>query len=74
MNKMLRIMELVWLCAAGLSAIAAVYFLVMKDTDNAIFFVFAFLISAVLHLLRKYQRKKQEAFEASQSRPPQKKK
>lgn len=74
MNKLFKILEIVWLCTAGLTAIVAVYFLIIKDMDASIFFTFAFVISAIMYLLRKYQRKKQEAFLASQNQAPQKKK
>lgn len=67
MNKLFKILEIVWLCTAGVTAIIAVYFLIMKDTDAALFFTFAFVISSVMYLLRKYQRKKQEAFLQSQN-------
>ncbi len=68
MNKLFKILEVIWLCTAGLTALISVYFLVMKDNDAALFFVFAFLIAAVMYLLRRYQRKKQEAFLRSQQK------
>lgn len=68
MNKLFKILEVIWLCTAGLTALIAVYFLVMKDNDASLFFVFAFLISAIMYLLRRYQRKKQEAFLRSQQK------
>lgn len=61
MDKLFKIMTYSWLVLALVSACMAVYFLTIKDTDNALFFIFAFLISAVLFLLRRYQLKKHTA-------------
>ncbi|MBS1636461.1 MAG: hypothetical protein JST26_11140 [Bacteroidetes bacterium] len=61
MDKIFKILTYSWLVLAVVSACMAVYFLSIKDTDNALFFIFAFLISAVLFLLRRYQLKKHQA-------------
>ena len=39
-----------------------VYFIIMKDTDSALYFFFVFLIGAVMYLIRRYQRRNQEKF------------
>lgn len=55
-------MELVWLVTALGCAAITVYFLVTKDNDSALYFLFIFLISAIMYFLRRYQRVNQEKF------------
>lgn len=62
MNKFFRILELVWLVTALGCAAITVYFLVTKDNDSALYFLFIFLISAIMYFLRRYQRVNQEKF------------
>lgn len=62
MNKFFRILELVWLVTALGCAAITVYFLVTKDNDSALYFLFIFLISAIMFFLRRYQRVNQEKF------------
>lgn len=68
MNKLFRVLELLWLFTAIAAALVAVYFLVINDRDGALFFIFAFLTSAVLYLLRRYQRKRHESFQSSKNK------
>jgi len=70
MNKIFRILETVWLITAIGCAGIAVYFLITKDNDSALYFVFIFVIAAIMYLLRRYQRKNQEKYN---TRPGQKK-
>lgn len=60
MNKFFRIMELIWLAGAVIGAVAAVYFLIIKDSDSALYFVAFFVISSIMYLTRRYQRVNQE--------------
>lgn len=60
MNKFFRIMELIWLAGAIIGVAAAVYFLIIKDSDSALFFVAFFIISSVMFLTRRYQRVNQQ--------------
>jgi FtsH-binding integral membrane protein len=62
MNKLFRILELVWLITALGCAGIAVFFLITKDNDSALYFVFIFVIASIMYLLRRYQRKNQEKF------------
>lgn len=62
MNKLFRILEVVWLITALACAGIAVFFLITKDNDSALYFVFIFVISSIMYLLRRYQRKNQEKF------------
>lgn len=60
MNKFFKILEIIWLVAALASAVIAVYFLIIKDNEGALYFVFVFIIASIMYLLRKHQRKNQE--------------
>lgn len=60
MNKFFRILEIIWLLTAIACAIISVYFLINKDTDSALYFVFVFIIAGIMYLLRKHQRNTQE--------------
>ena len=62
MQKFFRILELIWLCTALGCAGIAVYFLITKDNDSALYFVFIFIIASIMFLLRRYQRKNQEKY------------
>lgn len=53
-------MELLWLTGAVIGAGAAIYFLVTKDSDSALYFVVFFIIASVMYLTRRYQRVNQE--------------
>jgi Flp pilus assembly protein TadB len=68
MNKFFKILEIIWLITALGCAAITVYFLIIKDTDSALYFVFVFIISAIMYLLRRYQRKNQERFNNNQPR------
>ncbi len=60
MRLFFKILEMVWLTAAlGCAGIAA-YFLIIKDTESALYFIFVFIISSIMYLLRRYQRKNQD--------------
>ena len=59
-RKMFKTLEIIWLISAGLAVLVTVYFLIIKDTDSALYFFFMFLIAGIMYLLRRYQRKGQE--------------
>jgi uncharacterized membrane protein YfcA len=61
-NNLFIILERFWLAGALISAACAVYFLIIKDNDSALFFFGLFILSALFYILRKGQRKKQEAY------------
>jgi hypothetical protein len=60
MNKFFKTLEIIWLLTAIACAAISVYFLIIKDTDSALYFVFVFIIASIMYLLRKHQRKTQE--------------
>ena len=68
MSKFFKILELIWLIVALGCAGITVYFLITKDTDSALYFVFVFIIASIMYLLRRYQRKNQDRFNNNQPR------
>ncbi len=68
MSKFFKILEIIWLITAIGCAIITVYFLINKDTDSALYFVFVFIIAAIMYLLRRYQRKNQDRLNNNQPR------
>ncbi|MBI3519995.1 MAG: hypothetical protein HY062_11640 [Bacteroidetes bacterium] len=68
MNKFFKILEIVWLITALGCAAVTVYFLIIKDNDSALYFVFVFIIASIMYLLRRYQRKNQDRFNNNQPR------
>ncbi|MES2565310.1 MAG: DUF6526 family protein [Bacteroidota bacterium] len=60
MSKFFRVLEIIWLIIALVCAGIAVYFLILKDTDSALYFVFVFIIASIMYLLRRYQRRNQD--------------
>ena len=68
MSKFFKVLEIIWLMAALLCAGIAVYFLIIKDNDSALYFVFVFIIASIMYLLRRYQRKNQDRLANNQPR------
>jgi membrane protein implicated in regulation of membrane protease activity len=60
MNKFFKIMELLWLTGAIVGVGLAVYFLIIKDSDSALYFVFFFIVASIMYLTRRYQRVNQD--------------
>lgn len=61
-NNLFIIIERLWLVGAMLAVACTVYFLVTKDNDSALFFFGFFILASLLYILRRGQRKKQEAY------------
>jgi hypothetical protein len=61
-NNLFIILERMWLVGAGCGILGTIYFLIVKDNDSALFFFAFFILSGVIYLVRKSQRKKQEAY------------
>lgn len=61
-NNLFIIIERMWLVGAALGVLLTVYFLIIRDNDSALFFFAFFILSSVLYLARKSQRKKQDAY------------
>lgn len=53
-------MELLWLTGAIVGVGLAVYFLIIKDSDSALYFVFFFIVASIMYLTRRYQRVNQD--------------
>lgn len=68
MRLFFKILEMVWLTAALSCAAIAVYFLIKKDTESALYFIFVFIISSIMYLLRRYQRKNQDRLAKNEPR------
>lgn len=68
MSKFFKILEIIWLITALACAGIAVYFLIIKDNDSALYFVFVFIIAAIMYLLRRYQRKNQDRLNNNEPR------
>jgi hypothetical protein len=68
MSKFFKILEIIWLVLALGSSCIAVYFLITKDTDSALYFTFVFIIASIMYLLRRYQRKNQDRLMNNQPR------
>jgi len=71
MNKMFRILEIIWLVMGGIGVIMCAYFITMKDNEGAIYFLVFTAVCGIMYSVRKRQRKK---FEAAQTTKPQDKK
>jgi|GEM_PF-1255090 len=72
MNKLFRALEIFWLVAALGSAGIAVYFLIMGNRQDALYFSFVFLIGSIMYLLRRYQRKNQDKIRQANQMSPKK--
>ena len=72
MNKLFRALEIFWLVAALGSAGIAVYFLIMDNRQDALYFSFVFLIGSIMYLLRRYQRKNQDKIRQANQELPKK--
>jgi hypothetical protein len=63
MNKMFRILEIIWLVMGFVGVIMCVYSLIIKDSRGAIYFLAFFFVCGVMYAVRKRQRTKFEAFQ-----------
>lgn len=68
MRQFFKILEMVWLITALGCAGVSVYFLIIKDADSALYFVFIFIIASIMYLLRRYQRKNQDRLNNNEPR------
>ena len=58
MNKMFRILEIVWLIIGIVGAISSIYSLIRKDYTEATYFLIFTFIAGIMYVVRKRQRKK----------------
>ena len=68
MNKMFRILEIIWLVMAGIGIVMCAYFIVIHDNQGAIYFLIFTFISGIIYSIRKRQRKKFEAVQKSKEK------
>lgn len=61
-NNLFIIIERMWLVGAAIGVLLTIYFLIIRDNDSALFFFAFFILSSVLYLARKSQRKRQDAY------------
>lgn len=71
MNKIFRVLEIVWLVMAGVGIVSTAYFIILKDNHGAIFFILFTFVSGIMFSVRRRQRKK---FEAAQQHQKEQKK
>lgn len=60
MEKIFIILEYFWLTTAIVCAGIAVYFLINSERMDALYFTGVFVLSSIMYLLRRYQRKNQD--------------
>lgn len=60
-NKIFRILELIWLSMGCIGVLLCSYFIIIKDTQGALFFLIFTFASGLMYAVRKRQRKKFEA-------------
>lgn len=59
-KQIFKLLEYFWLLTALTCAGIAVYFLITHQRMDALYFSGVFFISAIMYLLRRYQRKNQD--------------
>jgi uncharacterized membrane protein len=65
MNKMFKILEIIWLAMGCIGIVMCVYSLVIKDNRGAIYFLGFFVVCGIMYTVRKRQRRN---FENNQKR------
>ncbi|MEO6903642.1 MAG: hypothetical protein ABI315_10895 [Bacteroidia bacterium] len=60
MNKMFKILEIIWLVMGFVGVIMSIYFIITKDKQGVIYFIIFTLICGVMYAVRKRQRIKFE--------------
>lgn len=60
MNKMFKILEIIWLVMGFIGVGMSIYFIVTKDKQGIIYFIIFTLICGVMYAVRKRQRIKFE--------------
>ena len=58
MIKVLKFSELMWLAIGTIGIVSCAYSIVMKDTDQAVFFLIFTLVAGISYSMRRYKRKK----------------
>lgn len=58
--KIFIFLERLWLIGVAVGIVTCVYFLIQKDSDSALFFFGFFILSSLIYLMRKRQRKRHQ--------------
>lgn len=66
MNKVFRVLEILWLVMGGVGIVLAAYFILEKDRQGALFFIIFTLVSGIMFSVRRRQRKRFEAAQQKQ--------
>ncbi len=69
MNKIFKILEIVWLALGCIGVLLCVYSIIKKDNEGAIYFLAFTVVSGIMYAVRKRQRVK---FENAQKQTEQK--
>lgn len=72
-TKLFIFLERLWLVGVAIGLISCVYFLTQKDNDSALFFFGFFILSSIIYLMRKRQRKRHEGYLANKANENKKK-
>ncbi|MDX2173105.1 MAG: hypothetical protein SFY56_08295 [Bacteroidota bacterium] len=72
-TKLFIFLERLWLVGVAIGLISCVYFLTQKDNDSALFFFGFFILSSIIYLMRKRQRKRHEGYLANKAKEVKKK-
>jgi len=72
-HKLFIILERLWLVGVAIGLISCVYFLIQKDNDSALFFFGFFILSSIIYLMRKRQRKRHEGYLTNKTKEKEKK-
>ena len=56
MNKMFKILEIIWLVLGVIGILLSGYFIIIKDNQSAIYFIIFTVICGVMYSVRKRQR------------------
>lgn len=60
MNKMFRVLEIVWLTIGIIGIVLGAYFIIEGDKSQALYFLVITAVSGLMYSVRRRQRKKQE--------------
>ena len=68
MNKMFRVLEIVWLVIGCIGAVMCAYAIATHDNQASIYFLVFTLVSGIMYAVRKRQRIKFEANQQQQEK------
>ena len=71
MNKLFKILEIIWLVLGCIGIAMCAYNIIAKDTNSAIYFLLFTFVSGVMYAVRKRQRIKFENAQKNNEQKPQ---